>query len=110
MGRIISKEVNWYRFHQNNSGGYCKPPAGNVYVEASSEAEANSIAEDHGVYFYDAGDCVACCGSRWNEQWYAPDEDDVPPDDCLWVESTEVEIPAAMKIDAEGKVMYADTL
>lgn len=56
----------FYRFQQNNSGGYFVGYH-NVIIEASNPAEANKFAVQSGyVYFGDRGDCVECCGYRWN--------------------------------------------
>jgi hypothetical protein len=59
----------YYRFRQNNSGGYLREPALNVYVEASSEQEAlNAFTQIDGCYFDPEykRDC-RCCGNRWDE-------------------------------------------
>lgn len=57
----------FYRFRQNNSGGYFDGYH-NVIIEASGPSEANKFAVQSGyVYFGDLGDCVDCCGSRWAE-------------------------------------------
>jgi len=59
----------YYRFRQNNSGGYLRVPALNVYVEASSEQEAlNAFTQIDGCYFDPEykRDC-RCCGNRWDE-------------------------------------------
>ena len=71
----------FYTYRQNNSGGFFKEPAINIVIEADGFEEANAIAEANGVYFEDRGDCVSCCGSRWqameasDEQsdWYVKD-------------------------------------
>lgn len=59
----------FYTFRQNNSGGKWKGPR-YVIVEAVDHNHANSIAENHGVYFHGIGDCK-CCGTRWDraEEW-----------------------------------------
>lgn len=59
----------YYRFRQNNSGGYLREPARNVFIEAESEAEARDIfITIRGCYFDPdfRRDC-ACCGNRWTE-------------------------------------------
>lgn len=64
----------FFRYRQNNSGGrFYINDAVNVHViiEAEDVAEANSKAEDIGLYFDGAGDCP-CCGPRW----YELDEDE----------------------------------
>ena len=61
----------FYVYRQNNSGGRFIPPAVDVIVEADSAAEADTIAEGVGIYFFGADDC-SCCGFRWNraeEEW-----------------------------------------
>jgi hypothetical protein len=70
----------FYTFSQNNSGGAFEGPAEYVIVEAQSADEANSIAENNGLYFNgceDGRDCD-CCGDRWHEQW-SDDEGDPSP-------------------------------
>lgn len=54
----------FYRFRQNNSGGFFTGPAINVIVEADSQEESQRLAEQHGLYFDGRGDCP-CCGNRW---------------------------------------------
>jgi|TARA_B100002003_G_C13868426_1_gene424756 hypothetical protein len=57
----------WFNFRQNNSGGVWYGPAMNVAVQADSADEANSIAEQHGIYFdgVQTGSDCECCGDRW---------------------------------------------
>lgn len=58
-----------YWFRQNNTGGYFSDPAINVIIEAPSAVEANSLVQEHGVYFDGVSkrkDCD-CCGDRWCE-------------------------------------------
>ena len=59
-----------YCYHQNNSGGSFIAPAVKLIVEAASADEADSRAEELGVYFDDDGtiDCN-CCGSRWGRAY-----------------------------------------
>ena len=78
-----------YRFHQNNSGGYItddvvieNPKQGfmvdyDVYIHATSEDEANRIAESCGVYFdgVEKGKDCDCCGDRWTRTVYPEDPD-----------------------------------
>lgn len=60
-----------YNFNQNNSGGSFDIDADVTYdvlVEASNYNEANSIAEELGIYFFGCSsgmDC-SCCGDRWS--------------------------------------------
>ena len=41
----------FYTFRQNNSGGDFIGPAITVIIEATSPAEANTLAEHNGLYF-----------------------------------------------------------
>lgn len=65
--KVMSEnKKQFYTYEQNNSGGFWKAPAISVVVEASSEDEADTIAKQSGVYFFDEhDDCPDCCGSRW---------------------------------------------
>ena len=56
----------FYTYSQNNSGGSFIGPH-HVIVEADSARQANSIAQDHDVYFdgVEFGDDCECCGDRW---------------------------------------------
>lgn len=65
--KVMSEnKKQFYTYEQNNSGGFWKAPAISVVVEASSEDEADTIAKQNGVYFFDEhDDCPGCCGSRW---------------------------------------------
>lgn len=60
--------MSFYRYRQNNSGGFFTEPALYVFVEAGSAEEADDHAETLGVYFGGLGDCE-CCGSRWSTAW-----------------------------------------
>ena len=62
--------AKFFTFNQNNPGGifvedeYVAP---RVIIEAESAEEANTKAEEIGIYFdgvYDDRDCD-CCGDRW---------------------------------------------
>lgn len=62
----------FYQFRQNNSGGSFDYDdrsglSVNVYIEAGTADEANSRAEDLGIYFdgVDNGSDCSCCGDRW---------------------------------------------
>lgn len=61
--------MTYFRFHQNNSGGYFDKEMGyTIWIEATTPDEANAIAEENGVYFagtLDGTDCN-CCGDRWS--------------------------------------------
>jgi hypothetical protein len=72
----------FYTFNQNNSGGSFDfdPQAGVshfVIVEADSDLDALSRAEDIGLYFdgIEKGYDCECCGDRW----YQPYEADQTP-------------------------------
>jgi hypothetical protein len=59
----------FYCFRQNNSGGSFVVDEDSglthfVIIEAGSADEANSKAEDIGIYFDGEYDCP-CCGDRW---------------------------------------------
>ncbi len=57
----------FYRFRQNNSGGYFMPPAIHVYVEADNDEQAvETFTSIEGVYLDSYRDC-SCCGGRWDE-------------------------------------------
>lgn len=62
--------MDFYEYHQNNSGGRFDLELGeNVYIQATTADEANSIAQNNGIYFdgvEDGRDCQ-CCGDRWYE-------------------------------------------
>lgn len=68
-------ETNFYEFGQSNPGGYFDTDMPRyMWIEASSEEEACSIAEEHGVYFngvYEGIDC-SCCGDRWGLPYMDP--------------------------------------
>jgi hypothetical protein len=87
----------FYRFHQNNSGGAFDKDdkvAVTVHIEANSAAEANQIAQQHGIYFNGVDDEIdcECCGDRWyevdesggSEEVYTSEYDD------MWVQNGEV--------------------
>jgi hypothetical protein len=54
----------FFMFEQNNSGGiYVKGLPEQLFIEASTEAEATEIAKANGVDFEDF---CSCCGNRWS--------------------------------------------
>ena len=58
--------MSYFKFRQNNSfGHFVGTPL--VFVQADNAADANSIAQDHGIYFNGVADGVDCdcCGDRW---------------------------------------------
>ena len=65
--------MSYFKFRQNNSfGHFVGTPL--VFVQADNAADANSIAQDHGVFFHGVADGVDCdcCGDRW----YPVNDDD----------------------------------
>lgn len=69
-----SQEYKWFEYNQNNSGGsfdvddnVCEY----VFIEARSVNEANTFANELGIYFNGCStgrDC-SCCGDRWHEPY-----------------------------------------
>ena len=58
--------MSYFKFRQNNSFGVFRgTPL--VFVQADNAADANRIAQDHGVYFNGVADGIDCdcCGDRW---------------------------------------------
>ena len=58
--------MSYFKFRQNNSfGHFVGTPL--IFVQADNAADANSIAQDHGVYFNGVADGIDCdcCGDRW---------------------------------------------
>ena len=71
----------FYHFNQNSSGGsfHFNENQGithHVIIEADNESDANTIAEEIGIYFDGRGDCE-CCGNRWHEV-YKNDGEEFP--------------------------------
>lgn len=68
--RTIIMETKFYEVSQNNSGGSFdvnEKVCHRLFIEAKSEEEATSIAEDLGCYWNGVSegmDCP-CCGDRW---------------------------------------------
>lgn len=61
----VTKNLYWYQFDQNNSGGYFNRDeffGDVVFIQATSASEANEIFTNAGAY--DQGWCE-CCGDRW---------------------------------------------
>lgn len=89
----------FYDFRQNNSGGSWdysdRGISVNVIIEADSVDEANTKAENLGLYFDGAGDCN-CCGNRWDEFWGDPKDvpsiytEEVKPGDKYPAKDTEM--------------------
>ena len=67
--------TTYWVYNQNNSGGSHIKPAIVVYIEAETPEEADTIAQDNGIYFdplYER-DCE-CCGTRWDEAYISVNE------------------------------------
>jgi hypothetical protein len=90
----------YWEYAQNNSGGFWKLPAITVWVEADTEAEADSIAKENGVYFSyfsgKEGDCLECCGPRWSSAYWASQPAEPSSSDLAWAK--ESGIPAQLII------------
>lgn len=72
------KQLKWFTYRQNNTGGSFDGPVF-VCVQAYTAKQANALAEKHGIYFdgvEDGMDC-SCCGDRW-ERAFEEDGHDVP--------------------------------
>lgn len=69
--RRVGGNMAFYEYTQNNSGGHFEVNdklCDRLFIEADTFTEADSIAEDLGVYFngvYKGIDC-GCCGDRWS--------------------------------------------
>lgn len=71
--------AKFYEYSQNNSGGSFNVDENvchYVFIEATSENHANSIAKEIGIYFDGCADGVdcSCCGDRWYD---SPNEIDI---------------------------------
>lgn len=92
----------FYEYRQNNSGGTFtvnEEVTIHVIIEADNDDQANSIAEEIGIYFdgCDKGRDCSCCGDRWDRNYSEGDPEPsiyyhTPPEDfsCPWVEDGEV--------------------
>jgi len=80
----MGEQKRFFEFSQNNSGGIFDVDdnvAHYVIIEAYSPRQANSKAEEIGIYFDGCAkgmDC-GCCGDRWHEL-YDTDEGDAELD------------------------------
>lgn len=77
MKRVIEIDTKFYRFNQNNSGGYFEKNkkdgiAEDVFIEAISAEEARNKAKN---LFDNYSDYCECCGERWS---YYEDGTDEP--------------------------------
>lgn len=99
----LAPKLRWFTFRQNNSGGRFKvDDSVDVYVivQAYTADEANTIAEDIGIYFNgvdDDRDCP-CCGDRW---YRASDSegDDVP---TIYGEPVPFSVDVVMTVKHKG--------
>lgn len=71
--------MKFYEFRQNNSGGSFHVDdqlTVRVIIEADTADEANSKAEDLGMYWNgcEKGQDCECCGDRWYPAWGDPME------------------------------------
>ncbi len=96
----------YWGYSQNNSGGFFKEPAIEVWIEAQTEEDADRIAKENGIYFSifsgQEGDCLDCCGARWGgADWCLPKV----PEPSKYVLQWEKEsgIPAQLIIKGENK-------
>lgn len=96
--------MKWYNYRQNNSGGYFKPPAIHVSIEAPALDIAQTIALRHGVSIYDSDYCE-CCGLRWKE----PKESDKPAEPTqLEYEFSTDKAPALLTVTWAETLEYED--
>lgn len=68
--------LKWYEYRQNNSGGAFILEATSgigqyVWVQARNAKDADSRAQEIGLYFYgcESGQDCDCCGDRWSPQY-----------------------------------------
>ena len=95
--------MSYFKFRQNNSfGHFVGTPL--VFVQADNAADANSIAQDHGVYFngvVDGVDCD-CCGDRWY-----PVQDDAAQDAPIAVPVGDGSIDTRVYSDGDNYMDYS---
>ena len=102
----------FYHFRQNNSGGTfdVDPKRGidvNVIIEADNYHEANSRAENIGLYFDGQGDC-SCCGDRWYEMY---DEDDAREFPHTYGEDITIPVDrVGLDYSTKGFIHYKDSI
>ena len=99
----------FFNYNQNNSGGYFdvnNDVTVNVYIEANSVEEANTKAEEIGIYFdgceYDR-DCP-CCGDRWYRADSYDEVTEVPEASRFDVRWVKVGEPHTIVYYADGSV------
>lgn len=76
---LFTKTYNWYKYRQNNSGGWFQidnDVSIHVLIQAASTGEADIKAQDIGIYFNgcESGNDCDCCGNRWNGADWPVDE------------------------------------
>lgn len=82
----------FFEFNQNNSGGTFITDASRgigeyVIIEAADAKEANSLAQQKGLYFdgCESGQDCDCCGDRWYDPSACGDPDHCSPMTHCWV-------------------------
>jgi hypothetical protein len=102
--------LKWYEYSQNNTGGTFILDDGvakYVFIQATSPEEANTKAEEIGIYFYgvlDGRDCE-CCGDRWYKPYESSTEKEMDERIKNGFNSFFVSVgePIAHKYYADGK-------
>lgn len=72
-----TKELKWYEFDQNNSGGHFitnDKVCHRLWIEAESHEEAVEKAEELGCYWDGVANSIdcPCCGDRWGKSYDVP--------------------------------------
>ena len=81
--KTAEKIARYFHFSQNNSGGSFhinESVAHHVIIQAYDAKDANTIAQNIGIYFNgcETGADCDCCGDRWSEQWSNEQGDEKP--------------------------------
>jgi hypothetical protein len=76
---VNKAKPKFFTFRQNNSYGKWIGPEF-IIIEAYSAEQANTIAEECGIYFDGCrtGQDCPCCGDRWNSQYSDNEGTEVP--------------------------------
>ena len=103
----------FYTYNQNNSGGLFdydeKRGIGQyVIVEADTPEEADSRAEEIGLYFDGSGDCE-CCGPRWSPVANYWNSDEGTEEPMIWDSVVVVEDGSGRGSECAAYVHYADS-
>ena len=105
----LPTKSKFFEYNQNNSGGEfvldeTRGITHYVIIEALNSGQADSLAEEIGLYFDGEGDCP-CCGDRWYPSY--GDGTDIP---TIYGEDVEakVSIMAWMPPGKEIVVHYLD--